>query len=40
MQDDLTIDNELTDRMVNQRRNKADRSSKLNKDLEQVEMYG
>ncbi len=40
MKDDLTMDNELTDRMRNQRRNKADRSSKLNKDLEQVEMYG
>lgn len=40
MQDDLTMDNELTDRLGNQRRNKADRSSKLNKDLEQVEMYG
>ena len=40
MQDDLTMDNELTDRLRNQRRNKADRSSKLNKDLEQVEMYG
>ena len=40
MQDDLTMDNELTDRLGNQRRNKADRSSKLNKDLDQVEMYG
>jgi hypothetical protein len=34
------MDNELTDRLQNQRRNKADRSNKLNKDLEQVEMYG